>query len=172
MFLLVLFCFSMSDDLQKSNRRGRFFRYAPLILWIGVVLFASTATASMSNTSRIIRPLLMFLFPNAAEETLTLYHNYIRKMAHFVEYAGLAFFAARAFSGSSVRFLQKFWFVCAFVLVLLIASIDETNQSFSPARTGSINDVLLDCFGGLTMILFFAIFHARFKKRRADEPSL
>ena len=91
--------------------RGRIFRYAPLILWIGVVLFASTTMGSMSKTSRFFRPLLEFLFPNAPEETLLIYHGYIRKMAHLTEYGILAFWASRAFWNSSVRFLQKYWFL-------------------------------------------------------------
>ncbi len=158
----------MKDSLQKSKRRGRIFRYAPLLLWIGVILFASTTLGAMSNTSRIIRPLLKFLFPNAPEETLIIYHNYIRKAAHFTEYAGLAFFAARAFSSSSKKFLRKFWFAFAFVLVAFIASIDETNQSFNSARTGSVYDVLLDCFGGLTMILIFYLVKTNRIRTNAD----
>ena len=152
----------------KEKRRERFFRYAPLILWIGVVLFASTTQGSMSNSSRFIRPLLIFLFPHAPEETLTAYHNFIRKAAHFTEYAGLAFFAVRAFSSSSQKFLQKFWLVASLILVLLIASIDETNQSFNSARTGSITDVLLDCFGGLTMILIFYLVKSNRTRTNAD----
>ena len=148
----------MISVLQKSNRRGRILRYAPLILWIGVVLFASTGNASMSETSRFIRPLLHFLFPNAPEETLIVYHAFIRKCAHFAEYAGLAFFAARAFSTSSIRLLRKYWSVFAFLIVVFVASIDEYNQSFNPARTGSGYDVLLDCAGGLTMILLFVLY--------------
>jgi len=141
---------------DSSNRwRGRIFRYAPLILWIGLILFLSTEQASMSNTSRFIRPLLEFLFPNASEETLVIYHGYIRKFAHITEYAILAFWASRAFFNSSQKFTRRFWFVLAFVLVLLVASIDEMNQSFLASRTGSIYDVLLDSSGGLAMILIF-----------------
>lgn len=150
------------DSSSELDWRGRFFRYAPLILWIGVILFASTTQGAMSNTSRIIRPLLMFLFPNAPEETLSVYHGYIRKAAHFTEYAVLAFFAARAFSTSTKKFLQKLWLLFAFAVVLIVASIDETNQSFNSARTGSIYDVLLDCSGGMAMIILFYIY--RFRK--------
>ncbi len=145
-------------DLQKPDWRGRTYRYAPLILWIGLVLFLSTNQASMSNTSRFIQPLLEFLFPNAPEEIIITYHGYIRKLAHLTEYAILAFWASRAFSsGSSVKFLRRFWFAFAFVLVLLVASIDETNQSYIVSRTGSIYDVLLDASGGLIMIIGFGI---------------
>lgn len=163
--MLILIFFAMTDYLQKSKWRERIKRYAPLLLWIGVVLFASTTTASMSNTSRFIRPLLMFLFPNAPEETLIIYHGYIRKFAHFAEYSALAFFASRAFWNSSKPFLQRYWFAVAFVLVFSVASIDEYNQSFNAARTGSIYDVLLDCFGGLSLILLLAGFKISYKNK-------
>ena len=148
----------MAENSKNNKWRGRIFRYAPLILWIGVILYFSTRNASMSNTSRFIRPILEFLFPNATESTLIIYHAYIRKFAHFAEYAGLAFFAARAFWDSSVRFLQNYWYLAAFGLVLLIASTDELNQSFDTTRTGSVYDVLIDCVGGISMILALKLF--------------
>jgi VanZ family protein len=92
----------------------------------------------MSKTSLVIRPILEFLFPGASEETLIAYHAFIRKCAHFTEYGILAFWALLA--------------------VALVAAIDETNQSFNPARTGSPWDVLLDVSGGLTMLLFIVFY--------------
>lgn len=151
--------------LQKTVWRGRFYRYAPLVLWAGLVLFLSTGQASMSNTSRFIRPFLEFLFPNAPIELIDVYHGYIRKLAHITEYAILAFWAARAFSSSSQKNLQKFWFVVSFVLVLLVASIDETNQSYIASRTGSIYDVALDASGGLAMIVIFYLI-VNYRKRQ------
>jgi VanZ family protein len=144
-------------NLKTSKRRGRVSRYAPLFLWIGVIFFLSSGQGAMSETSLYIRPLLLFLFPNAPEETLAIYHGYIRKFAHFAEYAALAFFAFRAFSSSSNEFLQKYRFFVSLILVFSIASLDEFNQSFLTSRTGSFWDVLLDTFGGLTilMILYF-----------------
>ena len=142
---------------NSNRRRGRFIRYAPLFLWVAVVLFASTGNASMSETSRFIRPLLHFLFPSAPEETLIGYHAFVRKCAHFTEYAALAFLSWRAFRHSSVAVLQKFWFAFAFLIVLFVASVDEYNQSFNRARTGSIYDVALDCAGGLTMLALLAL---------------
>ncbi len=157
-------------DLQKSVWRGRLIRYAPLVFWVGLVLFLSTGNASMSNTSRFIRPLLEFLFPNASIETLDVYHGYIRKLAHVTEYAMLAFWASRAFSNSSREFLRRFWYVFAFILVALTASIDETNQSYLASRTGSIYDVLLDIAGGTAMILIFSIIWKIFGKRKVKSP--
>ena len=144
--------------LSKINWHGRFFRYVPLFLVVTIILFTSTTQASMNKTSRFIGPLLEFLFPSSPESTLVIYHAYIRKSAHLVEYAVLGFFASRAFSYSSKIFFSKHWYWIAFLFVLLVASIDEVNQSFNPTRTGSIFDVLLDCLGGAVMISLLMIY--------------
>ena len=135
------------------DRRGRFVRYAPLVFWIGVIFFASSTSGSMSNTSRFVRPFLIWLFPNATEDLITVYHGYVRKSAHFLEYAVLAFWAALALRGSARSVIAEYWQLFAFLVVLVTASLDEFNQSFSLARTGTVYDVLLDCVGGLAMIV-------------------
>lgn len=146
----------MLENPKTGLIRERIFRYAPLFLWIAVIFFLSSNLGSMSNTSRFIRPLLLFLFPTAPEEILLIYHGYIRKAAHLTEYAILAFFAARAFSNSKQKILHKFWFPLSLALVVLISSLDEINQSYLSSRTGSIYDVILDTCGGLSMLLIFA----------------
>jgi VanZ family protein len=147
----------LKNENKNSIRRGRIFRYAPLILWIGVIFFLSSGQGAMSNTSRFIRPLLEFLFPGASEETLFIYHGIIRKLAHPSVYAVLAYFAYRAFYYSTQNHLQKYWFPVSLLLVFTVASLDELNQSFLASRTGSPYDILLDTIGGLVMltILFF-----------------
>lgn len=152
------------DNLKKTFWRSDFARYAFLILWIGVIFFLSSGSGSMSNTSRFIGPLLHFLFPDSSAELLLVYHNFIRKFAHFAEYAVLAFFAFRAFRFSGKKFLQKFWFPISLLLVFTIASLDEFNQSFLASRTSSFRDVLLDTFGGFTMLVFLFLF-TKFRKK-------
>jgi VanZ family protein len=158
-------------NLIESKRRGRSFRYAPLILWIGVIFILSSGHGSMKETSRFIRPLLEFIFPGAPEQTLLIYQGFVRKFAHFAEYSALAFWAARAFWNSSIEFLRKFWHFVSFVLVLLIAAIDEYNQSFNSLRTGSIYDVLIDLSGGLLMILLLLVFKKNHKKTVAGKTA-
>lgn len=133
--------------------RERFVAYAPLFLWIGVIFYLSSGEGSMSQTSLIIRPILEFLFPNASEQTLLVYHYYIRKFAHFAEYAVLGFLAVRAFAGSSSRALRNYKYLVGAALVLAVAGSDEFNQSLEPTRTSSIWDVAIDTFGGVTAIL-------------------
>jgi len=146
----------MSDSNSSNKWRGRIIRYAPLILWVAVIFTASSTAGASQNTSVIIRPLLEWLFPAAPAATLAIYHGYIRKLAHFTEYAVLAFLAARAFRLSSKPVLRRFWFVWAFLFVAFVASLDEYNQSFNALRTGSIYDTLIDVSGGLAMILFIS----------------
>ncbi len=140
---------------ERTKWRGRIFRYAPVLLWIGVIFFLSSGYGSMSETSGFIRPFLQFFFPSAPEATLQIYHGYIRKAAHFVEYAILAFLALRALSRSSFENLRKLRYILPLFLVSAIAVIDELNQAFDPSRTGSAWDILLDIAGGAAMVLFF-----------------
>jgi VanZ family protein len=147
--------------VTRSDRRANILRYAPLLLWIGVIFFMSSPEASFSQTSRIIGPLLNFFFPEMPEATKTIVHGYVRKTAHVTEYAVLAFLAVRAFSGSASYFPQKRRYVFTLLLVAIVASLDEFNQSFEASRTSSIWDVALDISGGLIMVAVLWILHSR-----------
>ncbi len=110
----------------------------------------------MNETSRFIRPLLEFLFPNADAPTLTFYHGLIRKGAHVFEYAVLGLLAYRALGIATPRP------IIALIVVGAVAALDELNQSFNPARTSSPWDVGLDVLGGIIGIgIFILIFRRR-----------
>jgi VanZ family protein len=139
----------MSETIERNGQRQWITRYAPLIIWIGVILFLSSPQGSMAQTSRIIGPLLQFLFPSISPDQLLIVHGYVRKCAHFTEYGVLGFFAFRAFSVVGSSFFSANWFLAGICIVAAVAGIDEFNQSFEPSRTGSIWDVLIDISGGL-----------------------
>jgi VanZ family protein len=139
--------------------RGRIIAFAPLFVWIGVIFYLSSGQGSMDETSRFIRPLLRFLFPQAGEDTLTVYHGYIRKAAHFTEYAVLAFMAYRAVILTKPLSVWKF--LLPLVLVVVVASVDEFNQSFEATRTSSFWDVLLDIAGGAFMTAVLWVIYRR-----------
>ena len=133
---------------------GRFLsRYVPLIVWLAFISFASSGSFSAGNTSRIIGPLILWLFPNTTPETLVVVHFITRKLAHFAEYAILGFLAARAFSTSPRPAISSRWFLISATLVVAFALMDEYHQSFVPTRTGSFYDSLIDMAGGLTALL-------------------
>jgi VanZ family protein len=146
-----------------------FSRYFPLVAWLLFISFASSDNFNAGNTSRIIGPLILWLFPNTSIETLGLIHLITRKAAHFAEYAILAFFAARAFRTSPRPAEANRWFLISLALVIVYALLDEYHQSFVPSRTGTIYDSLIDIAGGLTALLLIRRRHKsapRFNKSR------
>jgi VanZ family protein len=133
---------------------GRFLsRYLPLIIWLGFISFASSNSFSASNTSRIIGPFVLWLFPHTSAETLTTIHLITRKLGHITEYAILGFLAARAFRTSPRAAIYERWFLICATLVVVYALMDEYHQSFVPSRTASIYDSMIDIAAGLTALL-------------------
>ena len=128
--------------------------YLPLIAWLVFISFASSDNFNAGNTSRIIGPLILWLFPNTPAETLAIVHFVTRKIAHFTEYAILGFLAARAFRTSPHPAIKSRWFLICATLVVVYALLDEYHQTFVPSRTPSIYDSLIDMAGGLTALVF------------------
>jgi len=134
---------------------GRFLsRYLPLVAWLVFISYASSDSFSAGNTSRIIGPLVLWLFPNTSAETLATIHLITRKLAHFTEYAILAFLAARAFRTSPNPAISRHWFLISAALIIVYALIDEYHQSFVPSRTGTIYDSFIDIGGGMIALIF------------------
>ena len=149
----------------RQSAHQRIWRYGPLVLWILFISLASTDEFSASNTSRVIRPLLLWIFPGISEARLATAHFLVRKAGHFSEYALLAFLARRAFITSSQELLQRYWFRLGFLLVVVYALLDEFHQSFVPSRTPSIYDSAIDVAGGLTVLLVCKLFSKRARER-------
>ena len=150
----------MADQSGQSRQylQTRIWRYAPLLFWMAVIFFASTGTFSGDNTSRLLRPFLLWLFPEMSEARLTFLHLLTRKLAHFTAYAVLGFLAARAFAGSAQRLLREHWIIAGAILVVAYAFLDEFHQSFVTSRTASIFDCLIDIAGGLFILICLKYF--------------
>lgn len=149
-----------------SSWKQRLWRYGPVVVWLGAIFFFSTGVMAASNTSRIIGPLTKWMFPSISEGALANVHFAVRKAAHFTEYAFLAFLAARAFAGSSIVFLRRYWFAFAVGLVAAYSLSDEFHQTFVASRTGSIYDSMIDTAGGLFGAVVFGL--SRRKSRRGE----
>lgn len=143
---------------NDSSMVSRIARYGPLLVWILFISFFSTGEFSAENTSRFVRPILLWLFPNLSELRLAFIHFLTRKAAHFCEYAVLAFLARRAFISSSKLLIRRHWFAFSLALVVLNSLLDELHQAFVPARTGSIYDSAIDVLGGLTVLTIFKFY--------------
>lgn len=142
----------MTQIIAVNQWRGRFWTFAPVFVWIGVIFFFSSPQGAMTETSRFIGPLINFFFPDMAETNRQLVHLYVRKTAHFTEYAILAFLTARMCAASLP--LARWRYLLPVLLVAVIASLDEFNQSFIASRSSSVWDVLLDISGGSVMTAF------------------
>ncbi len=121
---------------------------------MALIFLASTSLGSAANTSLIVRPVLLWLFPRASEATINFIHLVmIRKGGHFTEYAILALLAARCFKTSSKELLRDHWFLAALLLVVVYSLSDEFHQSFEASRTASIYDSMIDSLGGFVALV-------------------
>ncbi|MGD0074645.1 MAG: VanZ family protein [Candidatus Binataceae bacterium] len=116
--------------------------------WAGCIFMLSTSFFSATDTSRIIVPILHWLLPRASHRTIMTLHAFIRKAAHFSEYAVLFVLL--------VRGPMRGRPVLALVLCGLYAFTDEGHQIFVPSRTASLHDVALDFSGALFASLVMA----------------
>src|ERR1700731_1358570 len=119
----------------------------PAVVWAVVISAFSTGAFSSEHTSRIIIPILRWLLPHAAPETLSELHHLIRKCAHFVEYFTLSLLVLRGIRAGR-RETHLGWALIAIGIVAGYAALDELHQSFVPGREAAVSDVLLDTAGG------------------------
>jgi len=152
----------------RQSALRRLGRYGPLVLWLAFISFASSGEFSSENSSRFVRPLLLWLFPEISEAQLAGIHFLTRKASHLGEYAILAFLSRRTFAQSSRIFLRRRWFELSLSLVALCAFLDEFKQSYDPSRSASILDCVIDIIGGLTVLYLFRIYD----NRRSGEVQL
>jgi len=130
-----------------------------LILWLIVIAIESTAYLSAQNTSRILYPLLHFLF-GISPAQFEPWHFLIRKGGHVFGYGLLSILLFRAWretlpSRENAKWRLP-WATIAVLGTALVASLDEWHQSFLPSRTGTPRDVLLDsCAGIAAQVLVF-----------------
>lgn len=147
--------------MSQGSLRNRAWRYGPLLLWMVFIWFASTKQFSALNTSQVLRPLILWIFPNLSEPRVAAIHFVIRKAGHFSEYAVMGLLAARAFSTSAKEFLRQHWWLVSFVILLAYALLDELHQSFVPGRTASIYDSAIDVIGGITALFVCKLWRRR-----------
>ena len=133
------------------------FYWLPVVGWMALIFSASSDTMSFQHSSRIIAPILRFLFPHISEALVNSIVFYIRKCAHLTEYAVLALLYWRALRAQSASYVPRVWnwrhARLTLLFVALYAASDEFHQSFVPSRQASVVDVLIDTAGGTVGIL-------------------
>jgi VanZ family protein len=117
---------------------------------MAVIFSASSDRHSFSHSSRLLGPVVKWLFPQISEHALYQVVFGVRKCAHLTEYANLGLLLWRALR-SRDRTGQARWdwrrARLALVLAWLYAASDEFHQAFVPTREATVLDVLIDTSG-------------------------
>jgi VanZ family protein len=127
------------------NRAERYFYWLPALAWTLVILIWSGAAGAPSVSGSWLEWFIPSGGNAAMFETV---HFTLRKLAHVVAYGILGYLNFRALRGPRPGF-QRGWSVAAIGLALVVAAVDEWNQSKLPFRSGSGFDVMLDLSGAM-----------------------
>lgn len=112
-------------------------------IWSNSLKSQEESGAQSTSVSNFLRQLL----DPAGRIPVYKFHHFVRKTAHFLEFAifggliGCLFQMIRSRTGRGV-------YVLPILLVVLVAVLDEYIQTFT-GRGNRVSDVLLDCYGGL-----------------------
>ncbi|MFI5125821.1 MAG: VanZ family protein [Candidatus Acidiferrales bacterium] len=140
-------------------------RQWPVFAWAALISTFSTHWFSDAHTSRVIFPILRFLFPHASMAFLFRAHHFIRKGAHLFEYFVFSLLLLRMIRNGRPGW-RITWALAAILIVFGFACLDEFHQSFVPGRDAEFSDALLDASGGAFAQILAALWAAR---KKADE---
>ena len=153
------------SDVAEADRHQTLKAWIAAILWLIVIAIESSSYLSSQNTSRILYPILHFLF-GVDRAGFEPWHAFLRKLGHVFGYGLLSILLFRAWretirvSGNQRWSLR--WANIAVLGTILVASLDEWHQSFLASRTGRWQDVVLDSSAGiaaqLALLLYWRLF--------------
>jgi VanZ family protein len=141
--------------------------WLPVLIWMVVIYSASGDRKSVHHSSRIIEPIVRWLFPGISNAEVYNVVYYCRKTAHVTEYAILAILLWRAMPKPTPENPRPWpWKVAGLVLLaaFVYAASDEIHQAFVPNREGRPMDVVIDT-GGAALGLAVVWLFGRWRKR-------
>jgi VanZ family protein len=134
-----------------------FTRYwLPVLVWMAVIFSASSDSLSFQHSSRIIGPLVRWLFPHLSDEAVRDTVVFVRKCAHVTEFGILALLVWRALHKPKRDCPRPWQWPEAgrvTLLVMLYGASDELHQFFVASRQASVADVLLDTGGAVAALV-------------------
>lgn len=124
--------------------------WIPVGLWMGLIFYLSHQDGNTSTMqSGLVLDFFKSLGINIPVDALPKYAGFIRKTAHFTEYAILYFLLSRI----------PLKPITCFSVLLLFSLSDEWHQSFIPGRSGQVSDVVIDLLGGIFVMLVLRNYH-------------
>ena len=135
---------------MTKHKRIKFVnKWLPVLLWAAVIFLFSTEHFAAPQSSRILGPLLHWLFPGITPEQVSSVQFVVRKLGHCFEYFVLAVLLYRALYAESGGRSSVRPAAMTMGLAVIWAITDEFHQSLVPSRTASIVDVMIDGIGAL-----------------------
>lgn len=154
-----------ASSIDRSNRAA-LVAWIPPLLWIAMIAFGGGQSLGASRTIVWLSKISRTLHLQLSWQALSTLNFVLRKTGHFSVYAVLSFLLFRAWR-ASLGYARDVWSARASVVALacsvIVASLDEFHQSFSPGRTPAVHDVVLDTFGAIfaQMLLLVFLIHRR-----------
>ena len=145
----------VEDRSRPPHQVATFFRYRlPALLWTALILAASTSMMAAPTTFGMTAVIDRVLELGLSYEQLTIFNWVIRKTAHVVCYGIEGLLVLRAIRGGRAGREWR-WVGWTLGLTLLVALLDEGNQSLTPTRTGAVDDVAIDMIGAVLAVTVF-----------------
>jgi VanZ family protein len=139
------------------------------VAWMSLIFLGSSDSQSYVHSSRLIEPLLRWLFPHMTREHIEAIHHLLRKCAHLTEYAVLAMLLWRAIRKPRPNDPRPWRWreaAIAIVIVFLYASTDEFHQRYVRTRTPMVSDVFIDTTGAMIGMIF--LWYLKCRRRRKE----
>jgi len=151
--------------ILKTEVSSSFWRYWSLpILWTLIIVVVSGNLGTPNHTFEIFKWVVSWIV-TVNPKTLASIHWYFRKLLHSLYYGILTLLWLRALMAA---YPERVWTnrILALAFCLMVACIDEGRQYFSPGRTSSGWDIVLDLSGGIV----FLFLTARYFKKNMMAP--
>lgn len=156
------------DSSLVSNRSASLkiiWYWLPVAAMFGMMFFLSTDTFSDKNTRSVIEVILKWWNPNTSRHTIRTLDFFVRKSAHFSEYALLAVLLFRALRADNAVRWKISWFLYSLAVAACWALLDELHQAFTATRGASIYDSMLDTAGAFCALAVFSLLTGRRRRR-------
>ena len=132
-----------------------------IILWMNLVFGFSGQNGEQSSG---ISYKISMLITGNNEEIAKMIEPYVRKIAHFSEYAvGAILIYLLIYTFPKVS--SKIRNISSIIITIIYAISDEIHQLYIPGREGKIVDVYIDTLGIITGILFINLIIKIFNKK-------